>query len=74
MHLLFLSDCSRWAKGMNDTFTSTKLKQLRERYKLNAVVAPSRDEFGGALLLQNYVTNDARAHRFVVNMNATASP
>jgi hypothetical protein len=42
-----------------DTFANPKLKELRERYKLDAVVAPGRDEFEQQSLLLDWVH-----HRF----------
>jgi len=38
-----------------DTFANPKLKELRERYKLDAVVAPGRDEFERQILLLDWV-------------------
>jgi len=38
-----------------DTFANPKLKELRERYELDAVVAPGRDEFERQILLLDWV-------------------
>jgi len=38
-----------------DTFANPELKELRERYKLDAVVAPGRDEFERQILLLDWV-------------------
>jgi len=38
-----------------DLWTNTKLKELRERYKLDDVVAPGRSEFEKQVLLMNWV-------------------
>ena len=38
-----------------DTFANPKLKELRERYKLDAVVAPGKDEFDRQILLLDWV-------------------
>src|SRR5262245_20231933 len=38
-----------------DSWTNPKLKELRERYKLDEVVAPGRDEFDKQVLLMDWV-------------------
>jgi hypothetical protein len=43
-----------------DAFTNPKLKELRERYQLAAVVAPGRDEFQRQALLLDWVHHQFR--------------
>jgi len=38
-----------------DSWTNPKLKELRERYKLDDVIAPGQDEFDKQVLLMNWV-------------------
>src|SRR5437763_15203551 len=42
-----------------DAYDNPKLKDLRERYRLDEVVAPGKDEFGRQVLLLDWVN-----HRF----------
>ncbi len=41
-----------------DTFTNPKLKELRQRHKLDEVVAPGRDEFERQMLLLDWVHHE----------------
>jgi mannan endo-1,4-beta-mannosidase len=43
-----------------DTFTNPKLKELRQRYQLDAVVAPGNDEFERQILLLDWVHHQFR--------------
>jgi hypothetical protein len=47
---------SIYSKGFKyDAFDNPKLKELREKYKLDEVVAPGRDEFDRQVLLNDWV-------------------
>src|SRR3977135_966715 len=40
-----------------DSFDNPKLRELRERYKLDAVVAPGKDEFDKQVILNDWTHN-----------------
>ena len=52
-----------------DIYGNPKLKQLREQYKLDAIVSPGKDEFGRQVLLLDWVN-----HQFKKFGRPTANP